>query len=556
MYCMTKELLLILLMGCFGMNVNAQTCTSQGQNPETAFPICGLQTFTQSQVKICGDKGLPGPCSSEGITDKNPYWYKFTCFRSGTLGFVITPLEISDDYDWQLFDITGREPQEVYSNKDLFVACNWSGETGRTGASSDGTRLDVCTGPGKALFSSMPQITEGHEYLLLISHFTNSQSGYTLAIRGGSSEITDTRTAVMEYAVGPCAGNQVSIKLNKNMSCTSLAADGSDFEFAPKVANILSATAPSCSGFDMDSVVLTVDQILPPGNYNLIVKKGSDGNSLLDICGTEMPPGSKAFTVYPDVSAAFNHQLKTGCLKDTLVVSHEGNNDVNYWNWQFDELTFSRQQNTSHIFETHGDKNISLVVSNGHCSDTSSITISLEPKINAQFDAPEIVCAKDKAVFTNRSSGDISQWSWSFGEGRSSTLEEPEPFNYTPPPGERTYRVSLTVANEEGCSDSAAANVIVVSNCSIGVPTAFTPNNDGRNDYLYPSNAFNAESLIFRVFNRFGQVVFETRDWRKKWDGTLNGNPQPSGTYVWSLSYILKATKVNFNLKGTTVLIR
>lgn len=534
----------------------AQSCKAPGQNPETAFPICGLQTFTQSTVALCGDRALPGPCSTEGITDKNPYWYKFTCFKSGTLGFVITPLEISDDYDWELFDITGRDPKDVYTDKSLFVACNWSGEPGRTGASTEGTSLQVCTGPGKALFSAMPQVIEGHTYLLLISHFTNSQSGYILAIRGGTSEITDTKTALMDFAVGGCGTNRVGIKLNKNMSCASLAADGSDFEFSPHVANITSASSPSCTDFDMDSVVLTLDQILPAGNYNLIVKRGTDGNSLLDICGNEMPPGSKAFTARPAVSADFAYELKQGCVRDTIVVSHDGANEVNYWNWQFDAMNFSPLQNASYIFTTTGEKNVSLVVSNGSCADTSSIALSLSPKVNAAFDAPEIVCAKDKALFTNKSSGNISRWSWNFGEGKTSVLQDPLPFNYTPPPGERTYRVSLNVESPDGCSDSASANVIVVSNCSIVVPTAFTPNNDGRNDFLYPTNAFNAENLNFRVFNRFGQLVFETRDWRRKWDGTLNGNAQPSGTYVWTLSYILKATKVNFNLKGTTVLIR
>lgn len=553
---MMKRLLLILLGAFLGVNSFAQTCTAQGQNPGTAFPICGLQTFTQSTVPICGDKALLGPCSSEGIADKNPYWYKFTCFKAGTLGFVITPLELSDDYDWQLFDITGHDPGDVYTNKDLFVACNWSGESGKTGASSEGKKLDVCSGPGQDLFSSMPQIKEGHEYLLLISHFTDSQSGYTLDIKGGTSEITDTKPSQLQFVGGGCGTNTVGIKLNKKMSCKSLAADGSDFELFPNVANITGASSPACTGFDMDSVILTLDRVLPGGNYNLTVKEGSDGNTLLDICGTPMVPMSKAFMAQPAVLADFNYNVFAGCKYDTLVVSHDGANDVNYWNWQFDALTFSSLQNTSNIYRTTGDKTIQLIVSNGSCKDTSVVTVSLEPKIIAKFDAPEIVCAKDKAVFTDKSTGNISNWTWNFGEGRTSISQNPAPFNYSPPPGEKVYQVSLKVDGNNGCSDTAYANVTVVSNCSIVVPSAFTPNNDGRNDFLYPSNAFNADNLIFRVYNRFGQLVFETRDWRRKWDGTLNGIPQPSGTYVWSLSYVLKATKANFNLKGTTVLIR
>jgi gliding motility-associated-like protein len=60
------------------------------------------------------------------------------------------------------------------------------------------------------------------------------------------------------------------------------------------------------------------------------------------------------------------------------------------------------------------------------------------------------------------------------------------------------------------------------------VPNAFTPNGDGLNDDLYPVNALSLNDLDFRVFNRFGQLIFESRDAAKKWDGKLNGQMQPT----------------------------
>ena len=88
------------------------------------------------------------------------------------------------------------------------------------------------------------------------------------------------------------------------------------------------------------------------------------------------------------------------------------------------------------------------------------------------------------------------------------------------------------------------------------MPNAFTPNHDGENDELFPTNAFGAENLLFSVYNRYGQIVFETRDWQKKWDGNMNGQPQPAGTYVWTLHYVLKATGRKYDLRGTATLIR
>jgi hypothetical protein len=99
----------------------AQSCTTLGQNPSTAFPICGTTTFSQNTVSICGGRATPTRCARDGndYADKNPFWYKFTCFAAGTPAFEITPLNLQDDYDWQLFDITGRNPDEVFTNSAL-----------------------------------------------------------------------------------------------------------------------------------------------------------------------------------------------------------------------------------------------------------------------------------------------------------------------------------------------------------------------------------------------------------------------------------------------------
>src|SRR5678816_779851 len=106
---------LCLIVLCINSSSAQTPCDTLGQNPGTAFPVCGTDTFSISSVPICGDKRVPGPCTNVPLTDKNPFWYKFTCFSAGTLGFVITPNTLSDDYDWQLFDVTNRNPNDVYT---------------------------------------------------------------------------------------------------------------------------------------------------------------------------------------------------------------------------------------------------------------------------------------------------------------------------------------------------------------------------------------------------------------------------------------------------------
>ena len=87
------------------------------------------------------------------------------------------------------------------------------------------------------------------------------------------------------------------------------------------------------------------------------------------------------------------------------------------------------------------------------------------------------------------------------------------------------------------------------------VPTAFTPNNDGKNDLLRPVVNGGIVAFIFRVYNRYGQPVFETTTAGTGWDGRLNNIPQPAGTYVWYLECIDNQQRKR-QFKGSVVLIR
>ena len=116
----------------------SQPCITLGQTPSTAFPVCGTSTFTQNNVPICSTNDLYVPgCSGVGTAlyaNKNPFFYRFTCFTAGTLGFLISPLATNEDYDWQLYDITGHNADDIFTDTSLVVTGNWSGTYGNTGA--------------------------------------------------------------------------------------------------------------------------------------------------------------------------------------------------------------------------------------------------------------------------------------------------------------------------------------------------------------------------------------------------------------------------------------
>ncbi|HEY4151341.1 MAG TPA: gliding motility-associated C-terminal domain-containing protein, partial [Chitinophagaceae bacterium] len=201
-------------------------------------------------------------------------------------------------------------------------------------------------------------------------------------------------------------------------------------------------------------------------------------------------------------------------------------------------------------------KTITLIVSNGFCSDTASAVIALNNQITASFQTNHQICPEDAASFVNTSVGDIVSWSWNFGDGDTSTQKTPPPLHYPKTGQQTTYLVSLVVQNSAGCYDTTATTINVLKTCYIAVPGAFTPNGDGNNDYLYPLNAYKADNLEFKVYNRLGQLVFQTTDWTIRWDGKINGVSQSTGTYVWTLKYTERETGKKVFQKGTTILVR
>ena len=116
-------------------------------------------------------------------------------------------------------------------------------------------------------------------------------------------------------------------------------------------------------------------------------------------------------------------------------------------------------------------------------------------------------------------------------------------------------KFNLIVRDTLGCIGTSTVTVKVYKGTNYYVPNAFTPNGDGLNDVFRATAPGIQATYYFRIFNRWGKLLYETRDARKGWDGTYLGEPQPSAVYVW----IIKGLDVKQNiveLKGTVTLIR
>jgi len=111
---------------------------------------------------------------------------------------------------------------------------------------------------------------------------------------------------------------------------------------------------------------------------------------------------------------------------------------------------------------------------------------------------------------------------------------------------------SVTVTNSCGTAQSGVQ--VINGNCGVYFPNAFTPNGDGRNETFKVITDNRLQAFHLEIFNRWGQVIFETADPHKGWDGTFNGRTAPNGTYVWKCWY--KKSEQTTNLQGTLILTR
>lgn len=301
--------------------VPAQQCTGPGRTPQTATVVCGSLTFFQQNLPNCNGQTIVNSLCA-GFVSNHASWYRFHCYQTGTLGFTITPLGANDDYDWGVMDITNQAPQNVYTT-NLAISVNLCGFTGPTGCSAAGTTDGNCAG-NTNLWNRMPTVIAGHDYLLLVSNWSQSGMGYNLTFSGGTAVLTDPQLPTISNAgIVGCNASQVGVSFSEDILCTSITANASEFSITDGTVTypITGFTSQCSSGQNaITSLVLNMQNPLPAGNYQLQVNNGTDANTVLDVCNTAMQPASIPFTVPVQPALAITNIDYTGCAPTTLKV--------------------------------------------------------------------------------------------------------------------------------------------------------------------------------------------------------------------------------------------
>lgn len=230
------------------------------------------------------------------------------------------------------------------------------------------------------------------------------------------------------------------------------------------------------------------------------------------------------------------------CVGNAILFSNASTNAQSLL-WLFGNGDTATVLAPQYTYDTAGTYSVTLIAINpASCNgaDTVTKTAVVWPKPTANFSSSPTVPVPNEAIqFTNHSSN-ATAYFWGFGDGTTSSLENPSHLY------KRTdrYKVCLEAKNQFGCIDQICKYVDAEIHPAIDVPTGFSPNGDGSNDVLYVRGAA-VETLSFKVYNRWGEKVFETDNMGYGWDGNFKGKPQDMEAYAW----VLDATFVD----GTTV---
>lgn len=286
------------------------------------------------------------------------------------------------------------------------------------------------------------------------------------------------------------------------------------------------------------------------GNVSLVLSGISKEGCLVQDDTVTISLGNPLSLGFSSINQCFGQETQ---FADTSTISF---GEIIAWEWDFGDNRISTSQNPVNTYTEAKSYEVLLTTeTNQGCRDSLRKVVTISPLPVAAFRVDsenETILVGDEVQFIDESELATS-WQWIFGfELDTTTIQNPI-FTYS---DENEFEVELAVTSPEGCLDTTSLILNILSSEIVPpvLPNAFTPNGDDLNDfYLIRGGPFSV--VDFKIYNEWGNLIFESDDANKGWDGTYNGVAQPSGVYT----YTLKATTIdglNYQESGDLTLIR
>lgn len=224
------------------------------------------------------------------------------------------------------------------------------------------------------------------------------------------------------------------------------------------------------------------------------------------------------------------------------------------WQWDFGDGNSQNGFHGVNVYTTGGNHHVRLMATQVYCPATPT---TLDTTIDLQIPIPGVTMPSLSAYKTVPLPASVRsipgyRYRWTPSKGINLPDSANVIFNHT-----TTQQYVVNLISKAGCvtNDSLLIRVFDDKLVDIFLPKSFTPNNDGINDKLFPYLAGIKEFRYYRIFNRFNQLLFESKNYDEGWNGTLNGVPQPMGIYIW-VAVGVKEDGSLLQKTGQTLLLR
>jgi len=254
---------------------------------------------------------------------------------------------------------------------------------------------------------------------------------------------------------------------------------------------------------------------------------------------------------YPEPSINILQNIYNGCSPLQIQFSDTNLNNISAWEWNFGDPGSGANnivytQNPSHTYNIPGNYSIGLTLTTVHgCHKTAQLNnvVTIYPNPVASFNTlPAITNIYQPTItFENTSTNAVSYY-WNFGDALSA-LNTSTDLSPTHTYSEETpYNIKLVVFSQYGCMDSCFREVIINPEFTFFIPNVFTPNGDGINDFFQGTGRNFTDCQMF-IYDRWGDIIFESNDYNKPWDGKYNNNKGKDMQDVFIYKFVVKDFK-------------
>jgi gliding motility-associated-like protein len=321
---------------------------------------------------------------------------------------------------------------------------------------------------------------------------------------------------------------------------------------------VLDAKNPGASYLWSNGATTQSITVNTPGTYSVTVNgacgNGTDQVVVIDCCTSSINGNITAST--------------DSCLQSTRSFSVSGISGITSINWNFDDAgsgaSNSNALNPTHRFSAPGNYVVTAIVRTACLTDTLSYPLAVVDCVkpctgNVLRSADS--CQENALSFSVQSDSLLLSVNWNFGDPSSGSANQSNLINPTHLFSAPGNYVVTAIANFR-CGIDTLTKSISVSDCDTGslgcnlfIPTAFTPNGDGLNDFFQPLAACSTELYELEVYNRWGQCVFRSLNPGNRWDGKYKGADCPIGNYVYQIRYRF-AQKPQKTMAGSVRILR